>query len=458
MSRPVQSSLCLSMFSRCKLGSPLMLRARYRCPDLQEVLAREQPDEAARLRVRDGKPALTVASIRSTACTTTSSGWTTASEASDTRSPRRSPAWPPSIFHSRASARDTSPTGRPAHRQPDRSGAGRPRAPRRPRGSEDRPASTSTSRTITSETRVSSYGSIAVFARDVLPAARDLLGQDRALEQQHGDRIGGRRRGEQRRQQHADVAGQLDGEQGAGQRRAHGAAQHRGHAEQRPEARVARAAPGPTSEPRAPPRISSGASTPPDVPEASATSQITALTSRIASTACDDEVARAAGRRSRRSRRRARAARQAAEADHQAAQRRPPHPVDRQALEGVFQPRRAAWSAAPDCSPATTPIPAQASRPHQGSAGSAENGNSGPAPNSSGRQQIAVTRGRSTGMKLRGRHSNSSSSTASSTAATGVPKIAGHAGRGAGDQQRLALGGAQVEELGEQRADRARRS
>ena len=41
----------------------------------------------------------------------------------------------------------------------------------------------------------------------------------------------------------------------------------------------------PASQPNAPPMISSGATTPPEVPDERATSQITAFTRRIASTA-----------------------------------------------------------------------------------------------------------------------------------------------------------------------------
>ena len=52
------------------------------------------------------------------------------------------------------------------------------------------------------------------------------------------------------------------------------------------------------------------------------------------------------------------------------------------------------------------------------------NGNSGPCPNSKGRHAAETTDAATTGRKLRGFHSNSSSSTASSTAAIGVPKIA----------------------------------
>ncbi|MET4203020.1 hypothetical protein ABIA95_005453 [Bradyrhizobium sp. LA8.1] len=57
----------------------------------------------------------------------------------------------------------------------------------------------------------------AVFAHDVLAAPRDLFGEDRALEQQHGERIS-RTRGNQKRSKHRKVAGQLDGEQDRSQR------------------------------------------------------------------------------------------------------------------------------------------------------------------------------------------------------------------------------------------------
>ena len=121
-------------------------------------------------------------------------------DASETRSPRRSPACAALDLPAagRRRARPARPAG-PARRPPGRCGGARSRGTRD--GLIGRSAgSTSTSRTITSDTRVSSYGSIAVFAGDVLAAPGDLLGQDRALEQQHGHRIGGRRGGEQRRQ------------------------------------------------------------------------------------------------------------------------------------------------------------------------------------------------------------------------------------------------------------------
>ena len=53
----------------------------------------------------------------------------------------------------------------------------------------------------------------------------------------------------------------------------------------------------------------------------------------------------------------------------------------------------------------------------------AANGNSGPAPTSSGRHASATSTAVTTGTKLRGFHSNSSSSTASMIEANGVPKM-----------------------------------
>ena len=60
-----------------------------------------------------------------------------------------------------------------------------------------------------------------------------------------------------------------------------------------------------------------------------------------------------------------------------------------------------------------------------------------------------------TGRKLRGRHSKSNSSTASITEASGALKVAAIPAAAPADQQGLALVGAQVQVLGEDRADRA---
>src|ERR1700722_13654896 len=51
-------------------------------------------------------------------------------------------------------------------------------------------------------------------------------------------------------------------------------------------------------------------------------------------------------------------------------------------------------------------------------------GNSGPVPKNAARAKPATAQAKATGRKLRGRHSNSNNSTASSTAATGVPNPA----------------------------------
>ena len=79
----------------------------------------------------------------------------------------------------------------------------------------------------------------AVFAHHMLAAPGDLLGQDRPLEQQHGQRVGGAGRDQQRAHQR-EVTGQFDREKDGGQRRAHGAAHHRRHADKRPYAMIAR--------------------------------------------------------------------------------------------------------------------------------------------------------------------------------------------------------------------------
>ena len=63
------------------------------------------------------------------------------------------------------------------------------------------------------------------------------------------------------------------------------------------------------------------------------------------------------------------------------------------------------------------------------------------------RGAAAVALARATGMRLRGFHSKSSNSTASSAAATGVREGRRHAAGRTRDQQRLALGRGQVEEL-----------
>lgn len=70
------------------------------------------------------------------------------------------------------------------------------------------------------------------------------------------------------------------------------------------------------------------------------------------------------------------------------------------------------------------PMPTQASGPHHGKSSWPANGNSGPVPISQGRSADETTQAAITGIRLRGFSSNRRSSTASMTAATGVPKMA----------------------------------
>ena len=73
----------------------------------------------------------------------------------------------------------------------------------------------------------------AVLAHDVMAAARDLLGQDRALQQQHRDAVR-RDRADEQRGKHVQVVRQLEHEDDRGQRRAHRPAHHRRHADHAP--------------------------------------------------------------------------------------------------------------------------------------------------------------------------------------------------------------------------------
>ena len=146
---------------------------------------------------------------------------------------------------------------------------------------------------------------------------------------------------------------------------------------------------------------------------------------------------------------------QAADADHQAADGRPPHPVDRQPLEQVLaavdqRRQQARCEPGERCRARRT-----AAAPRRGSAVAAASGNSGPAPSSSGRQRRRDDRGH------RHRHEAARlpfEQQQLDRQQHGRDRRAEdrrHAGRRAGHQQRLALGGGEVEELGEQRADRA---
>ena len=140
---------------------------------------------------------------------------------------------------------------------------------------------------------------------------------------------------------------------------------------------------------------------------------------------------------------------------NEAAQRRPPHPVDRQFSNRSSSRRRSVVSK-PGRRPATMPTDAQASNaPPAARLPWAWTGKIGPAPSSGTRSATATTAATATGMKLRGFHSKSSSSTASSTAATGVPKMAVMPPAAPATSSVLRSAAGEVEALGEERADRA---
>ena len=104
---------------------------------------------------------------------------------------------------------------RPAARHtggPDRVPLRQPLAARRDRRVGRR--APATSRSITSSTRTRASGFTAYSRHDVVAAARDLLGQDRAPHAQHRDRVR-RRAGDQEGRERVDVAGQLEREDDA---------------------------------------------------------------------------------------------------------------------------------------------------------------------------------------------------------------------------------------------------
>ena len=74
-------------------------------------------------------------------------------------------------------------------------------------------------------------------------------------------------------------------------------------------------------------------------------------------------------------------------------------------------------------SPATRPSATASGRTAGPAPGAAAIGKTAPLPIASGRSASAVSTASTTGTKLRGFHSNSITSTASRTAATGVPKM-----------------------------------
>ena len=202
--------------------------------------------------------------------------------------------------------------------------------------------------------------------------------------------------------------------------------------------------------------ISSGASTPPDVPDPSAMAQTSALTTSRPSSAAPSHVAARADRGWCRSRRPARAGRC-----------RPPMPTTRppraghhiqwigslreEVLAGVDesgqQPRDQTGQQSDDDGEAKRLGPQDGMA--RGPGRSARRRAAAPAP--SPRRPTATA----TGMKLRGFHSNSSSSTASSTAATGVAKMAAMPPAAPATSSVLRSADGEMEELREQRAEGA---
>ena len=138
------------------------------------------------------------------------------------------------------STRVTTPASGRRRRRPDRAAAGRSRASTlTARGEACRMAASSGKRDDVGPHHLAHEQDLeridGVLAAQVEAAARDLLGQDRAPQHQHGEAVRDRHR-DQQRQQHVDVVGQLEREDDAGERRAHRAAEDRAHADQRPEA------------------------------------------------------------------------------------------------------------------------------------------------------------------------------------------------------------------------------
>ncbi len=198
---------------------------------------------------------------------------------------------------------------------------------------------------------------------------------------------------------------------------------------------------GPSNAPSAPPMISNGASTPPEVPEPSATAQTSALADeqsnqRSAPISCPMHQ----GCGWCRSRRPARAVRSM-----------PPMPTTNAPMPATTSSGSAASetnpqrhkpmsSTATNPSPPATPTVNAASNSPAPSTACGGTGNIGPAPSNGTRKMDATIAATATGIKLRGFHSNNNNSTASNTRRDRRGKHRGHAGGGAGHQQGLSLG------------------
>src|SRR5437016_12159505 len=258
-----------------------------------------------------------------------------------------------------------------------------------------------------------------VLAGHVIPAARDLLGGDRALHEEHGHGIGGDTRDEEP-WQHVYLVRQLHHERDGGERGAHRAAHHRAHAERGPEPGVARGDPvrleGAERAPHNEERCEHAAGRPraeghgPDHRLGHHEAEEGDADELPGEEVVDGVVADAQRTR----------VEQTAEPDHDAAQEGPPHPVHRdlakQVLARIHEPREQPRSEA-----GGDPEGERDDEPVRGQRGVWRHRKEGPAPSRGTRNAPATAAAQATGMKLRGFHSNKSSSTASSVAASGVP-------------------------------------
>ena len=169
--------------------------------------------------------------------------------------------------------------------------------------------------------------------------------------------------------------------------------------------------------------ISSGASTPPEVPEPKATAQITPFTASSSRPEAGGIVALQHLRDIVVTDTERAGVDEPADADHDTAQCRPPHPVDRQFREQILAPvdelRQQPRQQSREQTDKIQHISATGTRSMP-----PWNGNSGRGMCSQARSAAAVMAATATGTKLRGDHSNSSNSTASMIAAIGVPNTA----------------------------------
>ena len=142
-----------------------------------------------------------------------------------------------------------------------------------------------------------------------------------------------------------------------------------------------------------------GASTPPEVPEPNDSDQIRVFTIRMPMITSSG-TARGA-HRSRRSRRRGPGLDEPAHADHETADRRPPHPVEWQPREQVFgqvhQPRRGYG----DRGAAQTDDDGQQVNAPRDFGDVRDDGNIGPVPRMKPRTTVATTTAAVTGTRLR---------------------------------------------------------